>query len=343
MASTKSCPWKNGYYIISGMNNVVFNVNEETVKIESILSEVGLGTWKFGDFGEAHPDIVKSTGKKNYNVDINLYSGMWLSKGVVSDDGETLTLWTMANEVNSFKKMSLEEYEAFKNSADPYDAPTNHYKIQPEFNNGKLLWVTGAPGSGKSTTALILSRKAGYVYYEADCFARHSNPYVPPDVDEPSIAQQRQKPLKDIPKERIDAVNIFGEEFGKLMQGKEFDTCNTEKYYSALCKDIKSEKNRMGGNWVVAQAVPTKHLRKHIKKELGSDVIFVLLNMSKKDQRNRIIARHGEEGGFLETLVNIYDRFEPAADDEKDVITVNVTTDMSRDGLAEKIIDLINQ
>ena len=149
--------------------------------------------------------------------------------------------------------------------------------------------------------------------------------------------------MKDIPKERIDAVNIFGEEFGKLMEGKEFDTNNTEKYYSALCKDIKSEKKRMGGNWVVAQAVPTKHLRKHIKKELGSDVMFILLNLSKDDQRKRIIARHGEEGGFLETLVNIYDRFEPAADDEEDVITVNVTSDMSRDDLVAKIMDLINK
>ena len=36
---------------------------------------------------------------------------------------------------------------------------------------------------------------SGYVYYEADCFAAVKNPYIPPDVDNPSMAQVHQKPL----------------------------------------------------------------------------------------------------------------------------------------------------
>ena len=36
---------------------------------------------------------------------------------------------------------------------------------------GKLIWITGPPGTGKSTTAQCLARDHGYVYYEADCFA----------------------------------------------------------------------------------------------------------------------------------------------------------------------------
>ena len=151
MEQNKICPWRNGYYKLSGLNNMVFNVDQENVKTESFVeNKFGLGTWKFGNFGPADPEIIKCTGMKNYNVDVNLYNGMWKSKGVISDDGGTLTLWTMANEVNHFKKMTIQEYEEFKNSADPVDAPTSHYKIQPEFTNGKLLWISGAPGSGKS-------------------------------------------------------------------------------------------------------------------------------------------------------------------------------------------------
>ena len=63
--------------------------------------------------------------------------------------------------------------------------------------------------------------------------------------------------------------------------------------------------------------------------------------MSKDEQRKRILARHGQGGGFLETLVKIYDRFEPASEDEKDVITVNVTNDMTRDRLVEQILELV--
>ena len=342
MEQNEICPWQNGYYKLGGLNNMVFNVDHENVKTESFVeNKFGLGTWKFGNYGPANAEIIKCTGAETYNVDVNLYNGMWQSKGVISDDGGTLTLWTMANEVNHFKKMTTQEYEEFKNSADPYDAPTSHYKIQPEFTNDKLLWISGAPGSGKSTKGLILSRKAGYVYYEADCFAYHANPYIPVDVQEPSIAIQKQKPLKHIPNTRIDAVNAGAEEFRKLMEGQEFDVDNTERYYSALCNNIITEKRRIGGNWVVAQAVPTKHLRNHIKKELGKDVVFILLDMSKDEQRKRILARHGQGGGFLETLVKIYDRFEPASKDEKDVITVNVACDMTRDQVVEQILALV--
>ena len=110
----------------------------------------------------------------------------------------------------------------FQDFGDPHDAPPNHYKIQPE-NVGKLLWISGAPGLGKSTSGLYLSRKAGYVYYEADAYGGHLNPYIPPDVDEPSLATMKQKPLKGLPKERIDACSGLSE-FIKFIQGDMMQT-----------------------------------------------------------------------------------------------------------------------
>ena len=43
---------------------------------------------------------------------------------------------------------------------DPIEAPPGPYKIQPD-NQGKLLWITGSPGVGKSTSAQLLGRKKG--------------------------------------------------------------------------------------------------------------------------------------------------------------------------------------
>lgn len=42
---------------------------------------------------------------------------------------------------------------------------------------------------GKSTSAQILARNYDYVYYEADCFSALKNPFVPLNVDNPSMAQ----------------------------------------------------------------------------------------------------------------------------------------------------------
>ena len=47
---------------------------------------------------------------------------------------------------------------------DPIDAPPGPYKIQPEYQ-GRLVWLTGPPGTGKSTTAQLLGRLKGRKMY----------------------------------------------------------------------------------------------------------------------------------------------------------------------------------
>ena len=63
-------------------------------------------------------------------------------------------------------------------------------------NLGKVVWLSGPPGAGKSTTAQLMGRDAGYIYYEADCIGNYLNPFVPTNVDNPTIAAFKQKALK---------------------------------------------------------------------------------------------------------------------------------------------------
>ena len=44
---------------------------------------------------------------------------------------------------------------------DPISAPPGPFTIQPHVL-GRFLWLTGAPGLGKSTTAQILGRQRGW-------------------------------------------------------------------------------------------------------------------------------------------------------------------------------------
>ena len=64
----------------------------------------------------------------------------------------------------------------------------------------------GPPGAGKSTTGGLLGKNHGYIYYEADCFGMFANPFVDPNVEEPTLQILKQTPLKvwcQIPNDKI--------------------------------------------------------------------------------------------------------------------------------------------
>merc|ERR1719348_2191973 len=102
---------------------------------------------------------------------------------------------------------------------DPIEAASSHYKVEPE-RQGRLIWITAPPGLGKSTSAQLLSRDHGYVYYEGDCFFGLRNPYIPSDVPEPSLAQLKQRKLVgEGAKQRQDLGNRALHAFISIMNG----------------------------------------------------------------------------------------------------------------------------
>ena len=58
------------------------------------------------------------------------------------------------------------------------------------------IWNLGVPGAGKSTSAQLLARNHGFIYYEGDCFMYLANPFVDVNANEPSLSRGHQTPLK---------------------------------------------------------------------------------------------------------------------------------------------------
>ena len=172
MSGRKTTPWKNGFYRMGVVPSMIFAVDGENVRYEKMCGRPSdydtnpkyQGTWKFGDFGEASADVAAAAGKKHYNVNIQLPGLSLEFKGILSDDGLNVFYWGWANAVDVFRWQSEESILALKQSGDSADAPPSPYKIQPE-NQGKFLFISGAPGLGKSTTGQLLGKKAGYVLF----------------------------------------------------------------------------------------------------------------------------------------------------------------------------------
>ena len=119
---------------------------------------------------------------------------------------------------------------------------------------------------GKSTSAQLLARNHGYVYYEADCFMAFKNPYVALDVANPSMAQMHQKVLKGPGmEERQSAVKNMQSVWGDLMANKDYDKEVMMEFYRHMADDIASEKKRIGGDFAIAHVLLTSEVRAAIR------------------------------------------------------------------------------
>ena len=108
---------------------------------------------------------------------------------------------------------------------------------QPQ-KQGKILFLSGPPGAGKSTTGQYLAKQKGWVYYEADCFSKAVDPFIPLDVDEPSLALMKQKAIKGRDIETMETIKDCYPEFEKMSKRLPYDVENVKPFFRALAKDI---------------------------------------------------------------------------------------------------------
>ena len=172
---------------------------------------------------------------------------------------------------------------------DPLAAPLCPYPLRPGCG-GRLVWITGYPGTGKSTAAQMMARNhgqhavhyshyifhimiAGYVFFEGDCFGRLLNPYIPVMAENASLAQVGLIALMCLPSVlQIFIYPTFSRIFLQLVQRRlegegaeyrrelyrqvegQYDPEKVREFSGLLCDELKRERLRIGGDWAVASA-----------------------------------------------------------------------------------------
>ena len=135
----------------------------------------------------------------------------------------------------------------------------------------------------------------------------------------------------------------FWKRFMKEMKVEAWDE-GLEPVLKIICKNILRQKLRLGGDFAVAFATPTKRQRDMIRECLGSSLVFVVLNMSRECQEKRLNARHmmdGEEE-TVTFLTKLYDFFEKPYAEETDAITVSISDDMTVQEVVKEILHKIS-
>jgi len=335
--------WLDGNYkaVFAGQVHSIAVLQGENCSFQALIEDEKQNRiCSHGDFGDTDEKIHTLTGKPRYNFRIiDPENSDDVSYGVVSDDGKMINCKTSFGPVFSMEFIDQTEAENIRLEAlkdtDPYDAPSSQYTPKPD-EMGKLIWISGAPGFGKSTTARRMSEKEGFVYYEGDAWMSHKNPYLPLGEDSAIDALMVAKQLRGVPKEIKKVVANAMKEWGKVMKGEvDYDL---EPFYSLMCENILHERKRLGGDWVVAQAVPTRKLRDLIKSKLGPDLQFMVLNLDKDYQAERLKPRFdllGKE--FAELWMKMI--YEPAGDGEENAVDLKITREQSLDDVVQLIKD----
>ena len=146
--------------------------------------------------------------------------------------------------------------------------------------------------------------------------------------------------------EKLDKFWKGKDFYMKLSQNQELDEEAGQRLQEYMGECIEYERKRIGGNWVVAHAVPTRRLRDFIRKILGKDLVFILLQLDKDTTLERLTRRHGngEMGKALtDFCFKIESFYELKASDEENTFDIIITDDMTSHDVNEKILETVNK
>jgi len=246
--------------------------------------EKGKMKLKSGIFSNPDKRGLNATGKENYDVEVYYVHHDIRNHGVLSEAGTKITMM----DGNILELMDEEAKKNMKVEQDPAENPPNTYKVEPM---GKILWISGMSGMGKTTTAKLLQEKEGFVNYEGDCFIYGLNPYVGAAPEGASYFGTRT--LSGISQKRKDVcTDVMEKGYMEIFKGNYVDPKIWEDFYELLCEDILKGRAKIGGNWVVGQAVYTKAARDFIRKKLGDDLSMVVLESGEENlQLQRLATR----------------------------------------------------
>ena len=152
--------------------------------------------------------------------------------------------------------------------------------------------------------------------------------------------------LQGVPRDDAETVLSFGEKMGKFMSGQisgnEFDEM-IRPVLKIMGKDILRQKIRLGGDFAVAQAVVSRESRELLRKLMGPELVFIVLNLTEECQQARILARHPgkEQEAFQKLLKSLFAAYEPAGEDEPNAYNVSIDQNMTKDDVMNAVIKTI--
>ena len=207
---------------------------------------------------------------------------------------------------------------------------------------GRLVVLTGPPGSGKSTTAGTLAKTNNWVYYEGDGFLFGFNPYVSPDESQVEARSKRPALIGPGMAAREMASKAWFENQQLLINNQTTDSYPSDYFHRLMALDIVVERARVGGDWVVSYALCDTHDRDIFRGVLGDQVVFVVLDIAVDLVKERLVGREKSEEE-LEGLVAMHCQYKSPEKDEPRTVVFEILDGTTKEENTQRIVELIDK
>merc|ERR1711936_664352 len=319
-------PWVNGDFKLGtplgGINHAIVRVDDDLISLKFLNSE-------------ADADHAMSWEEKGDGCLTITFRGE-TAEAKISEDGKTITGGPGSLAFGDMTWITPEEAAVIRTRPkQPADAPTVPYPLRPG-KPGKLVIFTGPPGSGKSTTAGAIANMEGWIYYECDGFLCGCNPYILPS--ESQVEARGEKPALIGPgmNARKEAFKSYMLNQQALETGQTTDRTPTDAYFRLMAEDIKRERARVGGDWVVAFALPLRRDR-DVFREILPDATFVVLDISFDLVKERLSGREDDDM-MMEVLASLHGNYQPAQRDEQETLPYQILKGVTVEENARNIL-----
>ena len=111
--------------------------------------------------------------------------------------------------------------------------------------------------------------------------------------------------------------------------------------YKRLIENVVKQKERLGGTFAVAHAIPIRKTREYMSEIAGADLIFIVMNLSNNCVAARLKQWHGDSG-ITTALAKMHSKFQPAGEGERNSYNVTIEENMSKQEVMQKILDILN-
>ena len=143
--------------------------------------------------------------------------------------------------------------------------------------------------------------------------------------------------------EIIEVNEKTAEGFKKIMQGQ-FDGMeeSLKPFLEIMAKHVVNERQRLGGDFAVAQAIFSRTQRDLLRELMGPDLVFIVMNMTKESQMERLSKRHAGNmpEAFMNVLIKWAEMCEPAGEDEVNAYNLDITGDMTKEEVVQKVLEI---